>query len=432
MRYTSLILAIGGFSLIPIFAFAANEVSVSGTHDWALPSDGSQYTITGGTFDSVTISGGTFTFSISGGSSVEILSLDKKKYTVSPSSLATHTCEANQSRLFITKPIGDATETVTVTPSGTCTGSSGASSSGGGSSGGGGGTSIGLFDPPKTPEGGFGILINNNASVTGSRRVTLTFRTGPDTGKMALSNSVDFANASQEASGPSKEWDLCSQKGGIVLPSQCPSGTYVVYAKFFSPNGQASPVVSDSIEYKPGAIVAGAPVSDSGFSRDLEVGMENADVSRLQTLLATDPAVYPEGLITGYFGSLTRAAVRRFQEKYGISPVGRVGPLTRARLAEVFGAGSPVTESAAIAKSAVISGTLFLGSQGDEVRALQTLLATDPAVYPEGLITGYFGSLTRAAVRRFQEKYLIASQGEAGYGTVGPKTRAKLSELFGK
>ena len=104
MRYTSLILAIGGFSLIPIFAFAANEVSVSGTHDWALPSDGSQYTITGGTFDSVTISGGTFTFSISGGSSVEILSLDKKKYTVSPSSLATHTCAANQSRLFITKP----------------------------------------------------------------------------------------------------------------------------------------------------------------------------------------------------------------------------------------------------------------------------------------------------------------------------------------
>ncbi len=422
MRYISLILAIGGLSVFPVFAFAANEVSVSGTHDWVLPSDGSGYTITGGTFDSVTISGGTFTFTISGGSSIEILSPDKKKYTVSPSSLATHTCEASQSRLFITKPIGGTTETVTVTPSGACTGSSGSSSSGGGSSGGGGGTSIGLFDPPRTPAGGFTVLINNGTARAGNRKVSLSFNTGSDIINMAVGNSADFTGSALEKYISPKDWDICGTK------TLCPAGTYTVYAKFFNANGQSSPVVSDTIQYGAKGSVAIAAM----FANDLSLGMTSADVSRLQTLLSKDSAIYPEGLVTGYFGSRTQAAVRRFQEKYGLSLVGRVGPLTRAKLAEVFGGGSAGMEPAAPSSGAVISGTLSLGSQGEEVRTLQTLLSKDSAIYPEGLVTGYFGALTRVAVRRFQEKYSIASQGEAGYGTVGPKTRAKLSELFGK
>ena len=60
---------------------------------------------------------------------------------------------------------------------------------------------------------------------------------------------------------------------------------------------------------------------------------------------------------------------------------------------------------------------------------LQTVLANDPDVYPNGLITGYFGPATLAAVKKFQVKYGIASSGNPGYGLVGPKTRAKLNEL---
>ncbi len=38
------------------------------------------------------------------------------------------------------------------------------------------------------------------------------------------------------------------------------------------------------------------------------------------------------GPITGYFGSLTQAAVEAFQGQHGISQVGYVGPATRAAL----------------------------------------------------------------------------------------------------
>ncbi len=65
---------------------------------------------------------------------------------------------------------------------------------------------------------------------------------------------------------------------------------------------------------------------------EIEFGSRGADVSALQTFLASDAATYPEGLVTGYFGSLTRDAVVRFQMEYGIPAVGRVGPLTLAKL----------------------------------------------------------------------------------------------------
>lgn len=53
-------------------------------------------------------------------------------------------------------------------------------------------------------------------------------------------------------------------------------------------------------------------------------------------------------------------------------------------------------------------------------------------MYPEKLVTGYFGPLTLKAVQRFQTKYGIVSSGSpstTGYGRVGPRTRAKLNEL---
>ena len=69
--------------------------------------------------------------------------------------------------------------------------------------------------------------------------------------------------------------------------------------------------------------------------------------------------------------------------------------------------------------------TLRLGATGDEVRELQAFLRQHPDIYPEGLVTGYFGPLTEAAVKRLQEKNDIES-----VGIVGPQTRAKLNELI--
>ncbi len=71
-------------------------------------------------------------------------------------------------------------------------------------------------------------------------------------------------------------------------------------------------------------------------------GMSNEDVRLLQEILATDPEIYPEGLITGYFGPLTERAVKRFQKKMGVEQVGLVGPKTLAKINELLteGAGS--------------------------------------------------------------------------------------------
>jgi hypothetical protein len=76
---------------------------------------------------------------------------------------------------------------------------------------------------------------------------------------------------------------------------------------------------------------------------------------------------------------------------------------------------------------ATLVTTLQQGSTGDNVKILQSLLAADPSIYPEGTISGFFGKLTSQAVKRFQKKHGIEQA-----GNVGPKTLKKLNELLGE
>jgi len=67
------------------------------------------------------------------------------------------------------------------------------------------------------------------------------------------------------------------------------------------------------------------------FSGDLYYGMTSSEVKCLQQFLANlGSNIYPEKLITGYFGPLTQAAVKRYQALRGIITTGYFGPLTRA------------------------------------------------------------------------------------------------------
>ncbi|PIX88157.1 MAG: hypothetical protein COZ30_01635 [Candidatus Nealsonbacteria bacterium CG_4_10_14_3_um_filter_36_16] len=76
---------------------------------------------------------------------------------------------------------------------------------------------------------------------------------------------------------------------------------------------------------------------------------------------------------------------------------------------------------------------LTFGSRGQEVEELQKCLAKDKEIYPEGLVSGYFGNTTKEAVIRFQEKYkediLKPYELEKGTGEVKGKTREKLNEI---
>ncbi len=73
---------------------------------------------------------------------------------------------------------------------------------------------------------------------------------------------------------------------------------------------------------------------------DVRFGQTNRDIERIQRLLATDPSIYPYGVVSGYFGPKTQEAIRLFQSRFGLDTVGVVGPSTRALL-EVFFAAYP-------------------------------------------------------------------------------------------
>ncbi len=77
----------------------------------------------------------------------------------------------------------------------------------------------------------------------------------------------------------------------------------------------------------------------STVDSQLDLGESNSDVTHLQTFFAANSSIYPEGLVTGYFGGLTRASVIRFQAQYGFDQVGRVGPMTRDKINDLINAG---------------------------------------------------------------------------------------------
>jgi len=79
---------------------------------------------------------------------------------------------------------------------------------------------------------------------------------------------------------------------------------------------------------------------------------------------------------------------------------------------------------------------LFYGMKNEnQVMCLQELLKNQGSdIYPEGLVTGNFLGLTRAAVVRFQERFsadILAPLGlDRGTGYVGEKTRDKLNQML--
>ena len=83
-----------------------------------------------------------------------------------------------------------------------------------------------------------------------------------------------------------------------------------------------------------------------------------------------------------------------------------------------------------------LSNNLYYGMKNNgEVRCLQQFLKNQGAdVYPEGLVTGNFGNLTKQAIIRFQEKYtadILTPVGlKRGTGYVGIQTRIKINKIL--
>lgn len=69
----------------------------------------------------------------------------------------------------------------------------------------------------------------------------------------------------------------------------------------------------------------------------LREGMTDADIEDIQELLATDPAIYPEGRITGFFGPMTKEAIKRFQTRHELAATGEINAETRELLEKYLG-----------------------------------------------------------------------------------------------
>ena len=66
----------------------------------------------------------------------------------------------------------------------------------------------------------------------------------------------------------------------------------------------------------------------------------------------------------------------------------------------------------------------------NEVKALQDCLKYEKLFPTNTDSTGFFGAITKKAVQDFQVRYNIANALNPSFGRVGPKTRAKLNEIF--
>ncbi|MBP9782435.1 MAG: fibronectin type III domain-containing protein [Candidatus Pacebacteria bacterium] len=91
------------------------------------------------------------------------------------------------------------------------------------------------------------------------------------------------------------------------------------------------------------------------------------------------------------------------------------------------------TQPVSAASFELVTAQAGPGMTNSNVRNIQTYLASNPSFYPEGLVTGYYGSLTVAAVQKFQAYHGIVSSGTpatTGYGRVGPSTLAKMNALI--
>lgn len=159
----------------------------------------------------------------------------------------------------------------------------------------------------------------------------------------------------------------------------------------------------------------------------VSLGSSGASVSAVQKVLYNTYSNFPSP--TGYFGTLTQAALKQWQSDHGIQQTGTVGPKTAAAMNLCTSApATPITSSAPTADR-----TLFRGLSGQDVTALQLFLISQKLLSLNSA-TGYFGVLTEAAVQKYQYSQGIVSSGTpdtTGYGTVGPKTRAAMAALTG-
>jgi len=169
----------------------------------------------------------------------------------------------------------------------------------------------------------------------------------------------------------------------------------------------------------------------STLTQDISLGAKGERVVLLQEFLQkNDWGIPNDGPVTGFFGAVTRNALRKFQKANNLEPTGIVDSKTM-ELIESLSSKQQTVSSAPLQKTTgkkVLTQHLRLKMKGDEVVVLQEFLQkNDWGIPSDGPVTGYFGKATKKALINFQE-----SNGIEAIGEVGPQTRELINSLLNK
>ncbi len=195
------------------------------------------------------------------------------------------------------------------------------------------------------------------------------------------------------------------------------------------------------------SLVYNAPISDNTQSypgvalRRGSFGDDVVTIKReLNRISQNYPAIPKIQFINGVFDLETENAVKSFQEIFNLSPDGIVGKATWYKIKQIFASVKRLSEltGEGLTISEVArryTRELSMGSQGEDVEALQYYLAFIGYFYPDLPpipITGFFGELTRDAVFSFQNTYGLPVTGVVDanvFNRVEQVYRAVVSEL---
>lgn len=137
------------------------------------------------------------------------------------------------------------------------------------------------------------------------------------------------------------------------------------------------------------------------------------------------PAIPKIPTVDGIFGSRTEAAVIAFQQIFGLTPDGIVGPGTWYELVRLYAGVNSLSELRSQGQQFYAinwspPGGLELGDTGEKVRLLQYMLSVLSAhisTIPPLTIDGIYGQATRAAVLAAQRRFGLPETGTVGQQT---------------
>jgi len=157
-------------------------------------------------------------------------------------------------------------------------------------------------------------------------------------------------------------------------------------------------------------------VSSSCASKTLRYGDRNDCVKQLQKMLEAKGFPLDKYGADGVFGKNTRKAVSSYQKQQGLSVDGIVGYQTWGE----FRRGNSTIKTPS--KSSCYSKTVRQGSSGTCTKLVQNLLLQNGEWLGTYGADGSFGPITTKAVKHYQDRYNLESD-----GIVGPNTWKKLS-----